>query len=1400
MSKNVDRRIIVMEFDNAQFEREVKRSQSTLEKLKEFLNFDKQAESLTGISKAAKGVDMSGMAAGVEAVSERFSNLGIIGMTVIQELTKTALNFGKKLISGSIGQILSGGKKRALNVEQAAFQFKGLGVDVEKAMESARESVLGTMYGFDAAAKAGSQMAASGVDVGDDLYRALRAVAGVAAMTGSEFEDMAHIFTTVAGNGRLMGDQLNRIGARGLNAAAVLGKAMGISEGEVRDMVSKGQISFQMFADAMYEAFGDHATEASGLFAGSVAHVKAALSRIGGTFAPTIFENFKVTLIELRYAIDAVHNALKPYLPLFEKVVTLIAGKATAALTNFKDSFTNEDLAPYIDSMINIFKALISIAKPIGEAFRDIFPAMTLERFRSIGESIENFTSKLVLSEKNSENLKRTFRGLFAVLDIGKMIFTTIGQVILNAIGYFAPLGNVVLDVTGTFGDFLVSLRDVIAGSDTFEKVGLGIEKGFKPLKFVADTAIGLFKGILGFLQPLAPMISGIGNVIGDSVEGITGRISEFVQSLDLQQGLDLVNTGIFGTLLLVVNKFMGALELALVRGNIAQSFTLMMRKVRIALMEYQSYLKAKTLLAIAAAIAILVGSLVLLSSIDPERLGTAVMAMTVLLTQLFGSMAVFNKMLSGGGFKGITKVALAMLPLAVSILTLSSAIKKLSGIEWEAMKTGLAGLAGSMILLVGSAKVLSTIEGKMMKGAGGMIVFAAALIVMATAVEKFGSIDGGILKQGLVGVGVVLTELALFMKVTDLSGMGVLKGAGILLLATSMVVLSNAVSKFGEMDTNAMIQGLVGMGVVLTEIGIFMKVVGDPASMIVKANSLLVLGAALLLFSSTIRQVGGMETDDLKQALIGLAAGLTIMVVALNLLNGAIGGAAAMLVLAGALAVLAPTLMILGNMELSELGMALLAIAGVFGVLAVAGLLLGPVTPIILALSAALLLLGAAVGLIGGGIALLATGLGALAVAGTAGIATLTLLITSILGLIPVFLEQVARGILAFAKVIGEGAPALVEAIVNVIIALSEAVIETAPKVAEAFVTLVWNVLDALERVAPKFGESLIKIIGGLIEGMIQGVKDLLGISSPSSVFAEIASDIIGGLIKGLSDGISNVVESIKEVGRNILKGIKEFFGIRSPSTEFESVGGDVISGLIKGITSKPSEILNSAKEMGRKVMEGIENLPGDILESGKEVVSGFISGLGTNVKGVANAAKGLASRALSSIRNTLGIKSPSKVFEEVGEFTVQGFVDGLSGMSREIVDTAEEVGETSISALRDSISKAVDGELDLQPTISPVIDLSDMDTSFLDEFGKSKLDLRGTINKLPDDRISNRQNGSRNDATTVKVEKHYHLSLQALGQLPKHVIEQMAEDFDEAIKGLEDRNKINRGEGVVF
>ena len=83
------------------------------------------------------------------------------------------------------------------------------------------------------------------------MRTALRAVSGVAAMTNSEYEDIGRVFTTVAGNGRLMGDQLQQLSSRGINAAATLANYLGKTEGEIRDMTSKGKIDFATFAAAM---------------------------------------------------------------------------------------------------------------------------------------------------------------------------------------------------------------------------------------------------------------------------------------------------------------------------------------------------------------------------------------------------------------------------------------------------------------------------------------------------------------------------------------------------------------------------------------------------------------------------------------------------------------------------------------------------------------------------------------------------------------------------------------------------------------------------------------------------------------------------------------------------------------------------------------------------------------------------------------------------------------------------------------------------------------------------------------------------------------------------------------------------------------------------------------------
>ncbi len=145
----------------------------------------------------------------------------MVGFAAISRITNAAIDTASRLAGIVFDPLLSGGKQRALNIENAKFQFRGLGMDVDAAMESAKQAVLGTAYGLDSAAKAAAQFGASGVKVGDDMTNALRGIAGAAAMTNTSFDEIASIFTTVAGMGKASNQQLNQFSFRGLNAAAV---------------------------------------------------------------------------------------------------------------------------------------------------------------------------------------------------------------------------------------------------------------------------------------------------------------------------------------------------------------------------------------------------------------------------------------------------------------------------------------------------------------------------------------------------------------------------------------------------------------------------------------------------------------------------------------------------------------------------------------------------------------------------------------------------------------------------------------------------------------------------------------------------------------------------------------------------------------------------------------------------------------------------------------------------------------------------------------------------------------------------------------------------------------------------------------------------------------------------
>lgn len=357
-----------MEFKNDQFEREASKTLSTLEALKQKLNNNFSTKGAEELNQAIKTVDVSPITKGLEAVQVQFSALQIAGKRVIENIVDAAMNGivnVKNKLMGVVNQIKVGGANRAQNIENAKFMLSGLGIEWADIVDDINYGVQDTAYGLDAAAKVASQLVASNVTLGQDMRSSLRAVSGVAAMTKSTYEEIGHIFTSIAGQGKLMTMQLQQFSLRGLNVAADLAKAMNTTEAEIRDMVTKGKIDFQTFANAMDELYGEHAKEANKTFSGALSNTKAALSRLGADIQAQKFETLRTILLEVTAKLKELKKALAP---VEESINNMIA-----AVGKLVESFIKSvDIKGIVDRIAPKIQSFCSLVTRVADAWREI--------------------------------------------------------------------------------------------------------------------------------------------------------------------------------------------------------------------------------------------------------------------------------------------------------------------------------------------------------------------------------------------------------------------------------------------------------------------------------------------------------------------------------------------------------------------------------------------------------------------------------------------------------------------------------------------------------------------------------------------------------------------------------------------------------------------------------------------------------------------------------------------------------------------------------------------------------------------------------------------------------------------------------------------------------------------
>ena len=1031
------------------------------------------------------------------------------------------------------------------------------------------------------------------------------------------------------------------------------------------------------------------------------------------------------------------------------------------------------------------WEAIADILGTVKRAFQDVFPPATADTIYAITERIRDMAANFkaavesllgldkafddtsedfdILSEATS-NFKSTFRGLFAAIDIVAQAISAVFGGLKQLLGPMGQVGGAILGVTGNFGDWLYqldqtiktegvfttavqnivtflqgipekingvfqkitgitlgdaldklreTLRDFFSGlkkdSNEADATGEKIKKAFTPLETIFEGLKKLFSGLGQAFKALVPVFGALGSAIGEALGKLGDGLADAFANSDFEKVFDIVNGGILASLGVTLKGLLDNLKGMTGAKNATGGITSILNPLKDTLEAYQDSLKADTLIKIAGAIAILVASVVVLSSLDVDTMGAAVAALGALFVELVGSMAILNNSLGSNKGKGMVKLGAAMDMVAGAVLILAAAMKKIAELNPDQVMQGLVSI-GVLLGELAAFLKLADLDGVGVTKGIGLILLAESLKVMAGAVAKLGEIDQGQLVQGLIALGVVLAELAGFLKLVDLDGLGMTKGVGLLLVAASLKVMVGAVAKIGAIDTSSLIKGLIGLAAVLAEIGVFVTLMNNgvgAGGMIGVGAGLLVISAAITVLAGALKLLSTISLEQMAIAVGGLGVALLELGIAVTAMQGTLAGAAALVVVAGAVAILAPALKLLATMSLADIGTSLLALAGAFTVIGVAGALLTPLAPALLAFGGAIALVGVGMLACAAAAELFAIALGTLAVSGGAGITVLITALAGLIGLIPEFIKAIADGVVNALAGLAESIPALIEGFAAIITALCGAVIECVPQIMEAVGVLLDAALELLGEYVPKFVLGAVDIIVQILNGIAEKEADIIDAA------INLIISFIEGLAKGIEDNTDRAIKAIEDLGKAILKAFLAFFGIHSPSTVMADQGNNLVQGLINGVDSMVEKAKAAIRDLGQKMLDKFKSFKSDFSSAAKDIMSGLINGVKDKISSAVSAAKEIGSSMLSGLKSKLGIASPSKEMAKLGAYSDEGFAKGLLDNTRLIATAANKVGDTATDNLTTAFSNVgteFDGMMFADPVIRPVLDMSDV------------------------------------------------------------------------------------------
>lgn len=1091
------------------------------------------------------------------------------------------------------------------------------------------------------------------------------------------------------------------------------------------------------------------------------------------------------------------------------KIVTAIA-EFTSKLTMSEE--TAKKVSNIFKGLFSILSIGITIAKTIGSAISGVIPegagGNVLDFVNAIADMIIQFDASL----KSGNAVTDTIRNIGTIVsNVAKFIWDFASAVTGFLIGVGTGIGQVgstlapvISKITGFIGELLSSLnlQDVL----NIGFIGV-LVKGVNKIGDLQDSMGGFLDGFTDMFGTFKEAAKNLGG-ISDALEAMTTAVK--VGSL----------------VAIAVAVGLLALSMKLIAGIKAQDIAKSLEVIALSLILVTGALnmigkldftgggtlKATTLLVtISLAVMAMALALKVLSTIDTNDMAKSLIALVVIVT----SLVVAIKAISNIGGPMQTS-SIGLLALSVSVVILAAAVSMLSKIKATSLAKAVTALG---VILLELAVFLKIANGNKLNPASAiaLVITSGAILIMVNAIKQLGNMDTGVLVQGMIALTIVLAEMAVFVKMA--SGSKVMSAAvGMVAVAAAMNMMVPPIRELGSMDMDQLVQGLVALTIVMVEMVLAMKLasgsVGGAVAILLVANAIKVLVPPLVALSNlSIKQVAvGLLALAGAFLVIGVAAKLigvvgSIGLVAFALALTAIGFAVGMV----GVTILAFTAALTALAALTVTGIA--AIVGALGLL-----LMGLVT-----------LIPQMVNLVVTFVVEMAKGFAEMTpvLADSAGVMILGV-ITAMATYVPQFVEQGMAFLTGVITAFGEGAGPLIEAGVALMIQLIDGM---ATALEDNHVKIVGSVLKMTKAILLIIVEAMIQLVDvlfGWIPGvsaktkeMGEGAKDALdkafdveevgerrggefvqGIDSKkgeantkgkglgNSAKEGAASTEMGttGTKKGteFNTGVGNKAGEAKNKGTSLGNNAKNGAG----SVSLANTGSTIALGFTNGVGNKTGTAQTKGKSLVNHAKTGAGSV--SLRGTGQQAGEGFAGGVESKGTRVSNAASFLGGLAKTALRLALNVKSPSREMMKIGVHTGEGFAIGMDNTGGQVVQSAKQMANGALVAVQGYakiFSDEMLNNMDLAPTITPILDLNNM----------RKFNLPDSFNVGANVDTRNLNSKDKSQESTTQGDT-YNISIHATGDLSDTTIRKMANKFQKEIKNQNDRQKISKGEVVIF